>query len=249
MRCYPSFDNVSGGGGIVIPSLLRSLYGEDRETEKPDVPVDKLNFVISAENTIDLPSDNFNTSCTSSFSFKNSSDLLNLVAHLNEGGSREYSCSHEAKEDSRDFRSYQEQPESMNQSISIVDINWLKEHEQIVSKERVQKLHDAIVSWDAYRLPLLVDSRSGAILDGHHRYAVGRVMGLARLPVVLVDYLNDDSITVDVWPGCGLDHLTKEKVIEMSLSDAVYPPKTSKHDFVASLGPINVPLSQLQNYY
>lgn len=129
--------------------------------------------------------------------------------------------------------------------ITLVDINWLKAHEEIVSEDRVHKLKEAILEWNSYRLPLLVDARSGAILDGHHRYAVGRVMGLSRLPVILVDYLNDDTISVDVWPECGIDCLSKEDVIEMSLSDEVFPPKTSKHDFVSSLETINVPLSKL----
>jgi hypothetical protein len=129
--------------------------------------------------------------------------------------------------------------------ITLVDINWLKAHEEIVSEDRVHKLKEAILGWNSYRLPLLVDARSGAILDGHHRYAVGRVMGLSRLPVILVDYLNDDTISVDVWPECGSDCLSKEDVIEMSLSDGVFPPKTSKHDFLSSLETINVPLSKL----
>jgi len=131
------------------------------------------------------------------------------------------------------------------QVITLVDINWLKAHEEIVSEDRVQKLKEAVLGWNSYRLPLLVDARSGAILDGHHRYAVGRAMGLSRLPVILVDYLNDDTISVDVWPECGIDCLSKEDVIEMSMSDGVFPPKTSKHDFVSSLETINVPLSNL----
>lgn len=135
---------------------------------------------------------------------------------------------------------------SQVQIISLVDIDWLKAHEDIVSEDRVQNLHDAIVGWNAYRLPLLVDSRTGAILDGHHRYAVGRIMNLSRLPVVLVDYMNDESISVDVWPECGFDCLTKKDVVDMSLSDTVFPPKTSKHDFVSSFEPISVPLSNLR---
>lgn len=143
-------------------------------------------------------------------------------------------------------RSRKSNLDSQSQTLSLVDIDWLKEHEQIVSEERVQNLLDAIIRWGAYKLPLLVDSQSGAILDGHHRYAVGRILGLSQLPAVLVDYLNDDSISVDVWPDCGCDCLTKEEVIEMSLSDRVYPPKTSKHDFAASSTPIHVPLSKLR---
>lgn len=130
------------------------------------------------------------------------------------------------------------------QKVSLVDINWLKTHEEVVY-ERVTSLKNAIKNWNEYRMPLLVDRRSGAILDGHHRYHVGRQLCLKRLPVVFVDYLEDDSIDVDVWPECGLDCLSKEDVINMSLSDDVYPPKTSKHGFVAQMNPINIPLSHL----
>lgn len=133
------------------------------------------------------------------------------------------------------------------QVISLVDIGWLKAHEEIVSEERVFKLHEAVKEWKAFRLPLLVDVRSGAILDGHHRYAVGRRMGLSKLPAILVDYLHDEKIKLDVWPECGIDCLTKEEVINMSLSEDVFPPKTSKHDFEDhSLPHINVPLEHLQ---
>ncbi len=129
--------------------------------------------------------------------------------------------------------------------IHLVDISWLKAHEEVVSQERVANLRDAVLDWEEYRLPLLVDIRTGAILDGHHRYAVGRELGLSRLPVVLVDYLHDDTITVNVWPGCGIESLTKEDVVNMSLSNEVFPPKTSRHDFVSSMSPISVPLRSL----
>lgn len=135
---------------------------------------------------------------------------------------------------------------SRNQAVTLVDICWLKAHEEIVSHERVAHLRDAIREWKEYKLPLLVDAKSGAILDGHHRYAVGKEMGLSKLPVILVDYLQDNSITVDVWPDCGIDCITKEEVIDMSLSDHVFPPKTSRHEFVSTLAPISVPLEKLQ---
>lgn len=131
------------------------------------------------------------------------------------------------------------------QMVTLVDIDWLKTHEEVIN-DRVANLKSAVQEWNEYRQPLLVDKHSGAILDGHHRYHVGCQLGLSKLPVVLVDYLEDDTIDVDVWPECGLDCLSKEEVIEMSLSDKVYPPKTSKHGFVADLEPINIPLSQLE---
>ncbi|KAJ0398830.1 hypothetical protein P43SY_004961 [Pythium insidiosum] len=130
--------------------------------------------------------------------------------------------------------------------VQLVDIEWLKPHEQVVSWERVNGLKKATISWDAYTEPLLVDIKSGAILDGHHRYNVGLQLRLKQLPAVLVDYLGDDTITVDVWPGCGRTQLTKEEVVEMSLSPNVFPPKTSRHRFTESLPPISIPLSVLR---
>ncbi|TMW64319.1 hypothetical protein Poli38472_012941 [Pythium oligandrum] len=130
--------------------------------------------------------------------------------------------------------------------VQLVDINWLKPHEQIVSAERVSGLKKATINWDAYTEPLLVDIKSGAILDGHHRYNVGLQLRLKQLPAVLVDYLGDDTITVDVWPECGRTKLTKEEVIKMSLSPNVFPPKTSRHRFTESLPPISIPLSVLR---
>lgn len=130
--------------------------------------------------------------------------------------------------------------------VQLVDINWLKPHEEIVSWERVIGLKKATISWDAYTEPLLVDVKTGAILDGHHRYNVGLQLRLKQVPAVLVDYLGDRTITVDVWSGCGRTQLTKEEVIEMSLSPNVFPPKTSRHRFTESLPPISIPLSVLR---
>ncbi|KAG7401518.1 hypothetical protein PHYBOEH_000576 [Phytophthora boehmeriae] len=130
--------------------------------------------------------------------------------------------------------------------VQLVDVQWLKPHEQIVSWERVHGLRKATLSWDAYTEPLLVDIKTGAILDGHHRYNVALMLRLKQVPAVLVDYLGDDTIQVDVWPGCGRSQLTKEEVIAMSLSPDVFPPKTSRHRFTESLPPISIPLSVLR---
>ncbi|KAK1944760.1 Uncharacterized protein P3T76_003293 [Phytophthora citrophthora] len=130
--------------------------------------------------------------------------------------------------------------------VQLVDIKWLKPHEQIVSWERVNGLRKATLSWDAYTEPLLVDIKTGAILDGHHRYNVALQLRLQQVPAVLIDYLGDKTINVDVWPGCGRSHLTKEEVIAMSLSPDVFPPKTSRHRFTESLPPISIPLSVLR---
>ena len=128
--------------------------------------------------------------------------------------------------------------------VCLVPLEWLKTHEQIKPKNR-DKLLDMTRRWGGYTQPLIVDKHTGAILDGHHRQAIAGELELKRVRVLAVDYLQDESITVDVWPGCGRDSLTKEEVIAMSLSNEVFPPKTSRHTIADHLPPIHVPLEVL----
>ena len=132
--------------------------------------------------------------------------------------------------------------------ITHVDIGWLKPHEKVVNQDRVTALVDAIGRWGAYRKPLLVDRDSGSILDGHHRYFAAQKLGLAKVPAALVDYLEDDSISVELWPGDhGVTSISKQDVIDMCVSADVFPPKTSRHTFAEPLDPIFVPLEELRD--
>tara|TARA_B100001113_G_scaffold192583_1_gene157878 strand:- start:8553 stop:8972 length:420 start_codon:yes stop_codon:yes gene_type:complete len=129
--------------------------------------------------------------------------------------------------------------------VSLVSLDWLKPHEEIKVKNR-DKLLDMTKRWGGFTKPMLVDSETGAILDGHHRHSVAVSLNLKRVPVILIDYLRDKQIEVDVWPGCGLDTITKQQVIDMSLSGNLYPPKTSKHTISNHMPPIHVLLEELE---
>ena len=129
--------------------------------------------------------------------------------------------------------------------VTLVAIEWLKPHEQ-VKPRNVDTLHEMTLRWSAYTKPLLVDRESGTILDGHHRYHVGLRIGISRIPAILVDYLEDDGIELDVWPASGITSLTKQQVLDMALSGEVFPPKTSRHRFSDHLPPIAVPLDLLR---
>nr|AIF01821.1 hypothetical protein [uncultured marine group II/III euryarchaeote KM3_14_H03] len=71
-------------------------------------------------------------------------------------------------------------------------------------------------------------------------------MELQCLPCVLVDYLEDDGISVSVWPNSGRESIQKEEVIEAALSGNLFEPKTSRHMLSDHLPPISVPLARLQ---
>ena len=121
----------------------------------------------------------------------------------------------------------------------------LRPHEQIIHK-KVDQLERITHRWNAYTKPLLLDRTTGTILDGHHRYHVAQRIDLLCVPCVLIDYLQDDSIELDVWPNCGRDSITKQDVIDAALSGDLMSPKTSRHRLSDHLPPIAVPLSRLR---
>ena len=133
------------------------------------------------------------------------------------------------------------------EDVQLVPVEWLKPHEEIKPRNR-DKLLEMTKRWGGYTKPLIVDRVTGAILDGHHRYSIALELNLAQLPVIAVDYLLDETIEVDVWPSAGVDSLTKEEVIAMSLSGEVFPPKTSRHRIADYLPPIHVPLEVLSQH-
>ena len=129
--------------------------------------------------------------------------------------------------------------------VELVKIKWLKAHEEVHEK-KVIELFKMTLRWGGYTKPLLVDSKTGTILDGHHRYEVGKKLNLKFIPVILTDYLNDERITVTTWPNSELKTVEKEEVIKMALSNELFPPKTSKHTLSEYLPPIMVKLEELK---
>ena len=128
--------------------------------------------------------------------------------------------------------------------VRLVPLQWLKPHEEIKVKN-MKKLLDMTLRWDGFTKPLIVDITTGAILDGHHRHAVAIRLELARIPVIVVDYFADESIDLDLWPTSELDEITKQDVVDMALSDQLYPPKTTRHRIADYLPPIHVSLEKL----
>ena len=128
----------------------------------------------------------------------------------------------------------------------MIPVEVLKPHEQVIQK-KVDQLERMTIRWDAYTKPLLVDGATGTILDGHHRYEIARRLDLQCLPCVVVEYLDDDSITLLLWPNSDREGISKDDVIQAGLSGELMPPKTSRHLLSDDLPPISVPLSRLMH--
>ncbi|MCH2268436.1 MAG: hypothetical protein DSY41_04130 [Candidatus Poseidoniales archaeon] len=128
--------------------------------------------------------------------------------------------------------------------VELVPIEVLRPHEQVMP-DKVDQLERMTLRWKAYTKPILIDRKTGTILDGHHRTEVALRLELKCLPCVLVDYLDDDGIILAIWPKSGRESLEKSEVIEAALSGELFPPKTSRHLLSDHLPPISVPLSRL----
>ena len=128
----------------------------------------------------------------------------------------------------------------------MIPVEVLKPHEQVIQK-KVDQLERMTIRWDAYTKPLLGDGATGTILDGHHRYEIARRLDLQCLPCVVVEYLEDDSITLLLWPNSDREGISKDDVIQAGLSGDLMPPKTSRHLLSDDLPPISVPLSRLMH--
>ena len=129
--------------------------------------------------------------------------------------------------------------------VIMVEVNWLKPHEQIKSKAR-DKLLDMTKRWGGFTKPVLVDSVTGSLLDGHHRLSVAQELGLSKIPAICLDYLSSEDITLELWPNTDFDSITKTMVIQMCESGDLFPPKTTKHTTIFDLPPILVSLDDLK---
>jgi len=125
-----------------------------------------------------------------------------------------------------------------------VPMGILRPHE-LTRPKKVDELEKMTNRWNAYVLPLVVDKKTGVILDGHHRHQVALRLGLQCLPCVQVDYMGDETVELEVWPNCGKESITKEEVVQAGLQGDLFSPKTSRHRLSDHLPPISVPLSRL----
>ena len=133
----------------------------------------------------------------------------------------------------------------MGMEVELVPLEVLRPHEQVIER-KVDQLERMTHRWNAYTKPLLLDRTTGTILDGHHRYHVAQRIDLQCVPCVLINYLEDESIELDLWPNSGRDSISKQDVVDAALSGELMSPKTSRHRLSDHLPPIAIPLSRLR---
>ena len=126
--------------------------------------------------------------------------------------------------------------------VSLVPIDALKPHEHVIESHVLELLHDIAQRRKILR-PIVVDSRTLVILDGHHRVEALRRLGLRFAPAVLVDY-DSDCVSVSSWRK-GYP-VTKEIVRKAGLSGYRLPPKTSRHRLCFEIPEVSVGIELLK---
>ncbi len=130
-------------------------------------------------------------------------------------------------------------------TFDLEPLNSLLPHEEVIPSNLDSRLNK-LVSRGFYK-PILVDSVTKVILDGHHKWKAAKLLGLSRVPAISIDYLNSSEISVDVWPDCGISSIKKRDVVDMGLSDSLYPPKTSRHSMTFKIPKLSIPLEFLRD--
>ena len=118
--------------------------------------------------------------------------------------------------------------------FEIVEISRLKPLE-FVFPSHLKNLTQMINESGVIKVPILADRKTGIVLDGSHRYIYFLKNGYKTVPVVFVNY-SDENIRV----GSKLVHrllidgelnISKAEVVERGLSGRLFAPRTTRHFF------------------
>lgn len=105
---------------------------------------------------------------------------------------------------------------------------------ELIPHERVSLSHAAyvllqMILFRRFDTPLLIDEKTKTILDGHHRSYVAHRLGFKNVPCYCIDYLTDERI--QVYSRRADIPIEKKDVINMALSEKVFPHKTTRHEY------------------
>lgn len=115
----------------------------------------------------------------------------------------------------------------MTSTITILPTLQLKPHEK-VDRAHAAALAARIAHDGVLTHPIIIDSRTFVILDGHHRFHALTSLGVPFSPCIAIDYLHN---AIRVVPWRTGETITKETVLRAGLSGALLEPKTSRHVF------------------
>ena len=125
--------------------------------------------------------------------------------------------------------------------LKLVSINDLIETEDHC-KNRVLKLVEEIKKCGFWTVPIAIETRMMAVMDGHHRLNAARHIGLTRVPCLSMTYENG-GVLLKSWRDDVI--CSVESISAMVANSQKYPIKTTRHVFNPSIDEIRIPLGLL----
>ena len=105
-----------------------------------------------------------------------------------------------------------------------IELNKLKSHEAYIEKRHTKLLEYIKSIGNPFSIPaLIVCSKTLTIIDGHHRYSVMRVLGVKKVPCLLIHYENKNIIV------SSYNSITKKQVIDAGITSKYLAPKSTAH--------------------
>ena len=122
--------------------------------------------------------------------------------------------------------------------LSLDRIQETEEHDFI----RANQLADASRELGFWTVPIAIEHSMLAIMDGHHRFNAAKLLNLARVPCVLMDY-GKSGVTLQSWRNEW--EVTVDDIFLILKEGKKFPIKTTMHLFNPSVKEISIPLSLL----
>lgn len=118
----------------------------------------------------------------------------------------------------------------MVNQLQLIDPQMLRSHEK-TNVFRAVWLLAKILKQGTFIEPILVDTESMTILDGHHRHLIAKILRFKKVPCWCIHYLGNESVTViSRRQEIAVD---KQSVIDRAKSGDLYPHKTTRHIYQA----------------
>lgn len=114
-------------------------------------------------------------------------------------------------------------PETARPEVVLLPPETLLPTEETVPA-RVREVSDDLLATGVWRMPILVERSSLVVMDGHHRRAFALAYGFARVPCLLLSYLD---VELEAWRDDQL--VTPAEVISRGLAGRLYPAKSTRH--------------------
>ena len=108
--------------------------------------------------------------------------------------------------------------------VKLIDINRIKAHEKVIN-DRKNAFVDYLKSleYEIIISSIIVCHTTNIIIDGHHRYWALKELGYRTIPVTFISYLNKN-----IRPHID-NRISKEGIINSSISGKLLSPKSSRH--------------------